>query len=257
MTDTQIDRLLTVMKRLRDPQGGCEWDRAQTPETLAPFAIEEAYEVMDAIARKDDDALEDELGDLLLQVVFQAQIAQDDGKFDFESVARRIADKLVRRHPHIFGENAAEADFWENAKEAERRGKAEHGALAGIAPNLPALLRALKIGKRAERVGFDWGSPGEVLAKVREEIGELEAEINGCLDRIEDELGDVLFTVASLARKLEIDPEAALRRSNDKFTRRFEAMEAALARDGETMKGQPLAKLEALWAEVKKRPGLG
>lgn len=252
----QIDRLLDIMKRLRDPENGCPWDVAQTPETIAPFAIEEAYEVMDAIARDDSDSLPDELGDLLLQVVFQAQMAQEKGLFDFDAVAGKIADKMVRRHPNIFSDVEHDEDLWERTKESERHGKAEYGALAGIAPNLPALVRAAKLCRRAARVGFDWDDPSGVLEKVQEEIGELKAELDGDRDRIEDELGDVLFTMASLARKLGIDPEAALRRSNRKFTRRFEVMEASLATEGKTMGEQDLETLEALWQTVKKQPGM-
>ncbi|MBR0558868.1 nucleoside triphosphate pyrophosphohydrolase [Neokomagataea anthophila] len=254
--ERQIDRLLTIMRRLRDPQNGCPWDIAQTPQTIAPFAIEEAYEVLDAIARADHAALPDELGDLLLQVVFQAQMAQEAGQFNFDDVARTIADKMERRHPHIFSPGA-ERGNWENIKETERRGRSEFGALAGIAASLPALSRAAKICSRAERVGFDWDGAQGVFQAVKGEIAELEAEMGGDPDRIEDELGDVLFTVASLARKMKIDPEAALRRSNAKFTRRFEAMEAALAQDGKTMPEQDLPTLEALWKAVKKQPGMG
>ncbi|MBS1066517.1 nucleoside triphosphate pyrophosphohydrolase [Gluconobacter kondonii] len=252
----QIDRLLDVMKRLRDPQSGCPWDVEQTPTTIAPFAIEEAYEVMDAIARDDREAIPDELGDLLLQVVFQAQMAQEAGHFDFETVAGLIADKLVRRHPHVFGDAALDDDSWEREKDAERQRKAEYGALAGVALPLPALMRAAKLSRRAARVGFDWDDPTGILDKVHEEIDELKAELGGDRDRIEDELGDVLFTVASLARKLDIDPEAALRRSNAKFTRRFEAMEAMLARRGQTMAKQDLPTMEALWQEAKTLPGM-
>jgi len=252
----QIDRLLDVMKRLRAPKGGCPWDVEQTPATIAPFAIEEAYEVMDAIARNDRDAIPDELGDLLFQVVFQAQMGSEAGHFDFETVAGIIADKLVRRHPHVFGDAAMDDDTWEREKDAERQRKAEYGALAGVALPLPALMRAAKLSRRAARVGFDWDDPTGILDKVHEEIDELKAELGGDPDRIEDELGDVLFTVASLARKLNIDPEAALRRSNTKFTRRFEAMETMLARKGQTMAEQDLPTMEALWQEAKTLPGM-
>ncbi|AAW61193.1 nucleoside triphosphate pyrophosphohydrolase [Gluconobacter oxydans] len=252
----QIDRLLDVMKRLRDPEAGCPWDVEQTPATIAPFAIEEAYEVMDAIARDDREAIPDELGDLLLQVVFQAQMASEVGHFDFETVAGTIADKLVRRHPHVFGDAALDDDTWEREKEVERLRKAEYGTLAGVALPLPALMRAAKLTRRAARVGFDWDDATGILDKVHEEIDELKAEIGGDRDRIEDELGDVLFTVASLARKLDIDPEAALRRSNDKFTRRFEAMETMLAEKGQTMAEQDLPTMEALWQAAKKIPGM-
>ncbi|GBR53723.1 nucleotide pyrophosphohydrolase MazG [Neokomagataea thailandica NBRC 106555] len=253
--ERQIDRLLNIMHRLRDPQNGCPWDVAQTPATIAPFAIEEAYEVLDAISRSDHASLPDELGDLLFQVVFQAQMAQEAGLFNFDDVARTIADKMERRHPHIFSPGAEQGN-WENIKETERRGRAEFGALAGIASSLPALSRAAKLCKRAERVGFDWDNPQGVLQAVKSELAELEAEMGGDHDRIEDELGDVLFSVASLARKMDIDPEAALRRSNAKFTRRFEAMETSLAHDGKTIAEQDLPTLEALWKAVKKQPGM-
>ncbi|QDH17209.1 nucleoside triphosphate pyrophosphohydrolase [Swingsia samuiensis] len=253
----QVDRLLSIMKQLRDPHHGCPWDIEQTPTTLAPFAIEEAYEVMDAIDRNDQDALPDELGDLLLQVVFQAQIADEHQLFNFNTVAGLIADKLVRRHPHIFEDKNPDSFNWEQSKEKERHARSEFGALAGIAHSLPALTRASKLCSRASRVGFDWDEPEEVLNKVLEEITELKHELNGDKDRIEDELGDVLFTVASLARKLNLDPEAALRRSNKKFTRRFEAMESMLSKEGKVMKEQELQTLEDLWQKAKRMPGLG
>jgi nucleoside triphosphate diphosphatase len=251
--EREIARLLWVMKRLRDPETGCPWDRVQDFASIAPFAIEEAYEVMDAIAREDWDAFPDELGDLLLQVVYQAQMADEAGRFDFATVARTIADKMIRRHPHVFGDAAMDDDLWERSKAAERASRAEHGALAGIARDLPALLRARKLCARAARVGFDWAKPVEVLDKVSEEIAELRVELVAMdRDKMEDELGDVLFTVASLARKLDLDPEACLRRSNAKFTRRFEWMERAAAREGRILSEYDLAAQEALWAAAKR-----
>jgi len=250
----QLERLIAIMTRLRDPQTGCAWDRVQTHETIAPFAIEEAYEVMDAIARKDWVSLPDELGDLLLQVVYQARIAEEAGRFDFGEVARLICDKMIRRHPHVFGDAQRDADQWERSKQAERAAKAEHGILAGIAPALPALIRAEKLGKRAARVGFDWDTPEQVLAKIAEELDEVRAELpGGDKTRLEDEVGDVLFTVASLARKLGLDPEACLRHGNAKFTRRIETMEAVLAETGSTLADLDLAAQEALWRDVKIR----
>jgi len=251
---TEIERLLGIMAALRDPQTGCPWDQVQTPATIAPYAVEEAYEVMDAITREDWGALPDELGDLLLQVVYQARLGEESGRFDFAQVTRLIADKMVRRHPHVFGQAALEPGMWERNKAAERAAKAEHGALAGIAGHLPALLHAAKLGNRAARVGFDWGTPAEVIDKVGEELDEVRAELaDADRDRLEDEIGDVLFTVASVARKLDLDPEACLRRANAKFTRRFNDMERALAETGDALQDQDLATLEALWQQVKQR----
>ncbi|AOX20373.1 nucleoside triphosphate pyrophosphohydrolase [Kozakia baliensis] len=250
---SELDRLLSIMVRLRDPETGCPWDKVQTHATIAPFAIEEACEVMDAIARNDDQALPDELGDLLLQVVYQARIGEEEGRFDFATIAKTIADKMVRRHPHVFGDATLDPDLWERNKAAERASKSEDGALAGIAPALPALIRAEKIGKRASRVGFDWGTPEEVIDKIGEELEEVRAELpEASRDRLEDEIGDVLFTVANLARKLGLDPEACLRRGNDKFTRRFQAMEHNLARTGQSLADQKLETMEALWQQVKR-----
>lgn len=250
----ELDRLLSIMIRLRDPQTGCPWDRVQTHETIAPFAIEEAYEVMDAIAREDWQALPDELGDLLLQVIYQARIAEEAGRFNFADVARQISDKMIRRHPHVFADQELDSDLWERNKQAERAAKSEYGVLAGVAPALPALIRAEKLGKRAARVGFDWDTPEQVLEKINEELAEVRAELPlGDKSRLEDEVGDVLFTVASLARKLGLDPEACLRQGNAKFTRRIEAMEAILAESGSTLSDLDLAAQEDLWREVKIR----
>jgi MazG family protein len=270
-----LDRLLAIMARLRDPAAGCPWDVEQTFATIAPHTIEEAYEVADAIARGDLPALKDELGDLLLQVVFHARMAEEQGAFAFADVAEAICDKLVRRHPHVFGQariDSAEAQTraWESHKAAERAAKAPggdadengpDGALAGIALALPALLRAAKLQSRAARVGFDWPDVVSALPKIGEELAELEAELEGLgasaadlesrRDRLEDELGDLLFAVVNVARKLKIDPEAALRRANGKFERRFAAIEARLRQDGRAPEGTPLAELDRLWDEVK------
>ncbi|WP_264884130.1 nucleoside triphosphate pyrophosphohydrolase [Swaminathania salitolerans] len=250
----EIDRLVSIMARLRDPEKGCPWDRVQTHETIAPFAIEEAYEILDCVTREDWDGLPDELGDLLLQVVYQARIAEEAGRFDLAEIARRIGDKMIRRHPHVFAGASADPDRWEQDKQTERAVRAEYGILAGIAPALPALLRAEKLGKRAARVGFDWDTPEQVLGKIQEELDEVRAELaGGDRKRLEDEVGDVLFTVASLARKLGLDPEACLRHGNAKFTRRVEAMEAMVAERGHSLDALDLAAQEALWRQAKIR----
>ena len=256
----ELTRLLDIMARLRDPVHGCPWDVEQSFATIAPYTIEEAYEVADAIERGDMAALKDELGDLLLQVVFHAQMAREAGHFDFSEVAAAIADKMKRRHPHVFGgarvESAeAQTEAWEARKAAERAaaGSAGKGVLDGIALALPALLRALKLGKRAARVGFDWPDIAPVLDKIEEEIGELRAELRAETrpTGIEEELGDLLFTCANLARKLEIDPEAALRGANARFERRFRAIEARLGARGLRPEQATLDQLEALWQDVK------
>ncbi len=256
--ETELSRLLTVMAALRDPQGGCPWDVQQNFATIAPYTIEEAYEVADAVSREDFAALPDELGDLLFQVVYHARMAEEAGRFDFGDVARAIADKMVRRHPHVFGDAAArtasaQMAAWEAGKQAERLSRRETGALAGVVVGLPALTRAAKITARAARVGFDWPDAAAVLDKLDEEVAELRAELpGGDADRIEDELGDLLFVVANLARKLSLDPEAALRRATDKFTRRFQAVEATLAQEGKTPGEVDLATMEAAWVAVKR-----
>ncbi|WP_340119027.1 nucleoside triphosphate pyrophosphohydrolase [Pelagibius sp. 7325] len=261
-----IDRLLAVMARLRDPAGGCPWDLEQSFATIAPYTIEEAYEVADAIEQNDMAALKDELGDLLLQVVFHARMAEEAGHFAFDDVAAAIGDKMVSRHPHVFADqHAATPDdvkvTWESRKEAERAAKARRNgggealsALDGVTAALPALLRAEKLQKRAARVGFDWPEVEQVFAKLDEELGEIRAEIvaDGGHDRLEDEVGDLLFVVANLARHLKVDPETALRRANAKFERRFRAMEAALAAVGEQAGDQSLEDLEELWQAAKR-----
>src|SRR4051794_40845614 len=256
MTTRPIDRLLAIMARLRDPEHGCPWDLEQSFTTVAPYTIEEAYEVADAIERDDIAALKDELGDLLLQVVFHARMAQEAGSFEFDDVAAAIAEKMERRHPHVFGDAridsaAAQNEAWEVHKAAERKaaGRAE-SVLDGVALALPALMRAGKISRRAARIGFDWPDARAVLPKIAEEIAEVEAELdNGAAPAgLEEELGDLLFAAANLARKLDVEPETALRRATTKFERRFRCVEA-LAKDRGI--GRDLDALEALWNEVK------
>jgi len=261
-----IDRLIEVMARLRDPNTGCPWDREQDFASIAPYTIEEAYEVADAIERADMPALKEELGDLLLQVVYHAQMAQEQSAFDFEAVAAGIADKMVRRHPHVFGEDtianaAGQTSAWEQHKAAERAAKAKTGpssALDGVAAALPALMRAEKLQKRASRVGFDWNDPSLVLDKLDEEIAELKVEMaqGAPPDRMTDEIGDMLFVVANLARHFKVDPEAALRQANAKFELRFRQIETRLAAQGRTAEQASLEEMEALWQEAKSQePG--
>ena len=255
--DRPLDRLLAIMARLRDPERGCPWDRAQDFATVAPYTIEEAYEVADAIEQGDMTALKDELGDLLLQVVFHARMAEEAGHFAFDDVARAIADKMVRRHPHVFGDAeiasvTAQNEAWEAHKAAERKAAGGHESVVdGVALALPALLRAAKISRRAARIGFDWPDARAVVPKIAEEIAELEAELDGAADvaRLEEEMGDLLFAVANLARKLAIEPETALRRATAKFERRFRQVEVHARARGI---GADLDALEALWQEVKR-----
>ena len=253
-----IDRLIQIMERLRDPDGGCPWDVAQTFATIAPYTIEEAYEVADAIERGDLDDLKGELGDLLFQVVFHARMAEEAGLFAFDDVANVMADKLERRHPHVFGDEAAKPDAvsqkarWEDIKAGERVARAQHGVLDDVPVGLPALARAAKLTKRAGRVGFDWPSTDEVFDKLHEEVAELRAEIAaGDLDKAREEMGDLLFVVANLARKLEVEPEDALRGANAKFIRRFAFIEAELAKDGRAPEQSDLAEMDALWNAAK------
>ncbi len=270
---TEIARLLDIMARLRAPIGGCPWDIVQTFATIAPYTIEEAYEVADAATRADLPALRDELGDLLFQVVYHSRMAEEAGAFTFADVAQAIADKMLRRHPHVFGspaanetsrDAAAHAQAWETQKAAERRAAAasgaahqaligaQEGALAGVALALPALTRADKLTRRAARVGFDWPDAQAVLDKLDEEVAELRAELPAAdPDRLEDELGDLLFVLANLGRKLNLDPEAALARANAKFTRRFAAVEHYLAIMGTTPAESSLERMEAAWRHVK------
>lgn len=255
---TGIGRLLAIMAALRDPQGGCPWDIEQDFASIAPYTIEEAHEVADAIAREAWDELPAELGDLLLQVVFHAQMAAEKGMFDFADVVRAISDKLVARHPHVFGDESRDKSArqqvrdWEEIKARERAGRAEKGALAGVALGLPALTRAVKLQARAARVGFDWPGPAEVLAKIAEEAGELvAARAEADPAHMREEFGDLLFVMANLARHLDIDPEEALRLANAKFTRRFGAVEAALAARGLRPEESSLAEMDRLWDEAK------
>ncbi len=258
MAETRpIDRLLEVMRRLRDPEGGCPWDLEQTFETIVPYTLEEAYEVADAIARGDREALREELGDLLLQVVYHARMAAERGWFDFDDVARSVTDKMIRRHPHVFGDarvDSAEAQVraWEEHKARERAAAGRESVLDGLPLALPALVRALKLQQRAARVGFDWPDAREVLDKIEEEIRELRAELaRGERDRLEDEIGDLLFSVANLARKLDLDPESALRRANAKFERRFRTLERRARDRGLDLHALDLPALERLWQEAK------
>ncbi len=258
-----IDRLLDIMARLRDPDGGCPWDVEQDFASIAPHTIEEAYEVADVIERQDMAGLVDELGDLLLQVVFHAQMAREAGLFGFDDVVAAICGKLVRRHPHVFDDlkiDDAETQTvaWEELK-ADERNNAGAGAeeatsaLAGVAVALPALTRSLKLQKRAARVGFDWDGPADVVDKLNEEIGELQAEMVPGADpaRLTDEVGDLLFTCVNLARALKIDPETVLRHANVKFETRFRRMEGMLAAEGATLEGTSLAEKEARWQRAK------
>ncbi|HEX6015812.1 MAG TPA: nucleoside triphosphate pyrophosphohydrolase, partial [Geminicoccaceae bacterium] len=260
---SDIQTLLAIMARLRDPQGGCPWDVQQDFATIAPYTIEEAYEVADAILREDWDALPGELGDLLLQVVYHARMGEERGWFDFDRVADGIAAKMVERHPHVFGAEEVEGSralrtVWEDRKARERAARAERrggdaSLLADVPLGLPALTRAVKLQKRAARAGFDWTGAKPVLAKLREELAELEAALAGgaALAERELELGDLLFTVANLARHLELDPEAALRVTNAKFERRFRRIEAAAAAQGRPVGALTSDELEALWERAK------
>ncbi|MFN4281891.1 MAG: nucleoside triphosphate pyrophosphohydrolase [Alphaproteobacteria bacterium] len=264
-----LERLLGVMAKLRSPDGGCPWDREQTFATIAPYTIEEAYEVADAIAGGDVAAIREEVGDLLFQVVFYAQMAREAGQFDFADVALAIAEKMERRHPHVFQSDAerpdsadAQVSAWEAVKDAERQGKGmvdkglpetPASVLDGVARALPALTRAEKLTKRAARHRFDWADADQVLDKIEEEIRELRAEMTAgaAKARVHDELGDLLLAVANLGRKLELDPEAALRDANDKFTRRFQRVEALLRLRGKTPGESTLEEMDALWDQAK------
>jgi len=260
-----VRELLEIMARLRNPEGGCPWDLEQDFSTIAPYTIEEAYEVADAIDRGDLADLKDELGDLLLQVVFHAQMANEQGAFAFGDVVAAICDKMVRRHPHVFGDanfEDAEAQTvnWEAIKQAERAasGKTDTSALSGISRGLPEWQRAVKLQSRAARVGFDWPGPAPVIEKLHEEIEEVraefaQAEVMENHDRLEDELGDLLFVAANLARHAKVDPGAALRRANQKFERRFRAMEAFAAEAGTQMSALTLEQQEALWQRAKQQ----
>jgi nucleoside triphosphate diphosphatase len=255
-----IARLIEIMAALRTPGSGCPWDLEQNFETIAPYTLEEAYEVADAIARGDFADLRSELGDLLLQVVYHARMAEEQGRFDFGDVVQDITAKMVRRHPHVFagadGRTVeAVAGLWERIKSEEKAERGEApvaGALAGVPVTLPALTRALKLQEKAGRVGFDWNDPHAVLAKIREEADEIEAALNGTEREVAAaEVGDLLFAVVNLARHLKADPEGILRATNLKFERRFASIERALAARGKTPKDATLAEMDALWDEAK------
>jgi ATP diphosphatase len=263
----KIGGLLEIMKRLRDPREGCPWDIAQTYRTIAPHTIEEAYEVVEAIEDGDPASLRDELGDLLFQVVFYAQMAAEDGAFDFDAVVEAIIEKMVRRHPHVFGSHMFEdarvataedqTRAWEGHKDAERRAKAglsaPDSALSGVTLALPAATRAVKLQKRAARVGFDWPDWRPVFGKIDEEIEELRAEVEGgaATERVVEELGDVLFALTNLARHLKVDPETALRGTNRRFEQRFRRVEALLAEAGTTMEQVGIEEMEKCWEIAK------
>jgi len=263
-----IARLIEIMAALRNPQTGCPWDLQQTFETIAPYTIEEAYEVADAIARGDLAHLKDELGDLLLQVVYHARMAEERGAFAFGDVVEAITAKMIRRHPHVFGSEqersaGAAPGFWDRAKAEEKKAEEERGTempAAGVLDDvpvaLPALTRAIKLQNKAAKVGFDWPSLAPVFAKLHEEIGELEGAIAETKDKadrkaIEEEFGDLLFVVANVARHLKLDPEAALRGANEKFIRRFRYIEQKLAEDGRAPAQSNLAEMDLLWDEAK------
>jgi ATP diphosphatase len=255
-----MHRLRAIMRALRDPDTGCPWDIEQDFASIAPYTIEEAYEVADAIDAADWPALRGELGDLLLQVVYHAQMAEEAGHFSFDDIARGISDKMVARHPHVFGDAprdksaAQQVQDWEAVKAAERKARAQTGVLDDVALGLPALMRAVKLQKRAARVGFDWPETGHVLDKMQEEARELvEARDSLSADEVAEEFGDLLFVMANLGRHLGVDPEAALRSANAKFTRRFRAIEAALARDGRSPADSDLAEMDALWNAAKRQ----
>ncbi len=254
----QVERLVAIMARLRDPVTGCPWDIEQDFSTIAPYTIEEAYEVADAIDRGAMDDLKGELGDLLFQSVYHAQMAAEAGHFAFADVARAIADKMVARHPHVFGDEnrdktaSQQTQDWEKVKAAERAARSETRTLDGVAIGLPALMRAVKLQKRAARVGFDWPDIAQVLDKLTEEAREV-AEARDRLSHaeLEEEVGDLLFVMANLARHLHVDPESALRAANAKFTRRFNAIEDELARRGKTPAQSDLAEMDAIWNTVR------
>jgi len=256
----QLNRLVDIMRRLRSSDG-CPWDQAQTFATLRPFVLEETYEVLDALDRGDLGMLRGELGDFVFEAVFLAQMADEAGAFSLADSLTDAIDKLVRRHPHVFGRKndgsdpatpAAVEQKWEEIKDAERAGAGgERSALAGVPRTLPALLRAYEIGARAASVGFDWAKPGDVVDKIEEEVEELRQAASGDPAHLEEELGDALFALANLARKLGIEPESALRRANDKFTGRFEALEASFRAQGRALSAATLDEMEAEWQRLK------
>ncbi len=254
-----IDRLIAIMDRLRDP-GGCPWDREQTLETLAGYLLEEAHEVTEAVRSGDGGSLCEELGDLLLQIVFMARIAREKGWCDFDAIADGISEKMIRRHPHVFGETEVDGAGevvrnWEAIKRQERGGDSKTSVLDGVPTSLPALLKAYRMTQKAAAVGFDWERPADVIDKLREEVSELEAEVRAgdeaSLERIRSEMGDVLFVMANLARHLGVEPETAMQETNSRFARRFKGVEALAAAAGRSLDEMTLAELDALWNEVK------
>jgi ATP diphosphatase len=260
-----IDRLIEVMAQLRHPKTGCPWDLEQNFQTIAPYTLEETYEVVEAIESNDPAAMKDELGDLLFQIVFHAQMGREVGLFDIDAIADHVADKMIERHPHVFGDRDAKTAYavlsnWENDKAAKREAKAKEfnqpiSALDGVSTALPATTRAVKIQKRAARVGFDWSDPSNIIGKIREEVIELETEIAAGItknkDGIEDEFGDVFFALINLARHLHVDPETALRRTNRKFERRFREVERRLQDGKRTISDASLEEMERVWCEIK------
>jgi ATP diphosphatase len=253
-----VERLLEIMRRLRDPETGCPWDIEQDFDSIAPYTIEEAYEVADAIQRKDWPELEGELGDLLLQTVYHTAMGEEAGHFTFQSVVRNVSDKMVARHPHVFGDASRDKSAeqqtadWEAIKAQERAGKAQQGTLDGVALGLPGMTRAVKLQKRLARVGFDWDKTDSVIDKIVEEAAELvEARDTLGADEMEDEFGDLLFVMANLARHLGVDPEVAVRRTNNKVERRFAEIEKRLAAKGKTPTDSDLTEMDALWNAVK------
>ena len=263
-----ISALIEILRRLRDPETGCPWDQEQTFETIAPYTLEEAYEVADAIAHGDLGHLREELGDLLLQVVYHARMAEEQGAFDFGDVVLGVTEKMIRRHPHVFGDEAARSagvakGFWEEAKAAEKAARAGEASgapaesvLANVPLPLPALTRAVKLQSKAARVGFDWPGLAPVMDKLKEELSELDEAIEADQkSKIAEEFGDLLFMVANVARHLEIDPEAALRAANQKFERRFRYIEAALAAEGRSPAQSTLEEMDKLWDEAKATEG--
>ncbi len=263
-TKYNMSDLLDIMAKLRDPETGCPWDIEQSFDTIAPYTIEEAYEVDDAIRAGDMPALVDELGDLLLQVVFHSQIAKDEGHFEFKDVVNSVSRKMVDRHPHVFGDATvedagAQIKAWEEQKAAERSKKAKEtgealSALDGVTPGLPSLLRAIKLQNRAARVGFDWPETEQVLDKIQEETSELLMEVKSGADHnlVKEEFGDLLFVLANLGRHFKLDPEECLRAANAKFERRFKGVERLLHEDGKTPERSSLEEMDALWDQIKR-----
>ncbi len=268
-TDNIIQPLLTIMEKLRDPETGCPWDKQQNFKTIVPFTLEEAYEVADAIEQADFDSLPDELGDLLFQVVFYCQLAKEQGMFDFSTVVEKICDKLTRRHPHVFPTDNTDSALvsaekvkqsWDAIKQSEREQKQQFSLLADIPVTLPAMNRAIKIQKRVAKVGFDWPDLAPVVAKVHEEIDEvmeeakhLNTEPEKYHERVVDEMGDLLFAVANMARHLGVEPEQALRQANQKFERRFRGVEACAEQSGKSINEHSLEELDAYWDKVKQQ----